>query len=147
MKASEVETGWDAVHYQLELMNPFFTVYQFGTDPTVENLAKAAYIPMVLGATGAVMYGATVSAVKPGLLHAMGSTMSWGRQGVNRASMWMLRQGGMAAVRSSPVVVPAAIAAAGAYTYEKKVNEPLRKEHSGFTSWFGPYASGFGTVV
>jgi hypothetical protein len=139
-------------------MNPFFTVYQFGTDPTVENLAKAAYIPMILGATGSVMYGATVSAVKPGLLHAMGSTMSWGRQGVNRASMWMLREGGMAAVRSSPVVVPAAIAVAGAYTYEKKVNSSLRESHGGahhkswiegFTqgSWFGPYGSGFGSVV
>jgi hypothetical protein len=144
MKASEVDTGWDAVHYQLELMNPFFTVYQFGTDPTVENLAKAAYIPMMLGATGAVFYGAGV--VKPGMLHAMGSTMSWGRQGINRATYFMLKQGGMAAVRSSPVVVPAAIAVAGAVTYEKRVNEPLRKSHHG-VSWFGPFASGFGSVV
>ena len=147
MKFADIDDNWDALHYQLELMNPFFGVYQFGTDPTVENLAKAAYLPGMFGLTGLTLY--KVLGETFGVRHAITSGMHWGRQGVNRTSMWMLRQGGMAAVRSSPVVVPAAIAVAGAVTYEKRVNESLKKAHGGAgrNVWFGPFASGFGSVV
>ncbi len=49
---------------------------------------------------------------------------------------------------SAYVGVPVAIAAATTYAYEKKVNEPIRKSHPGSQgTWFGPYGSGFGSVV
>lgn len=51
------------------------------------------------------------------------------------------------AITSAPVVVPV-VATAAAIGYEKAVNEPLRKAHGGWDiDWFGPFASGFGTVV
>lgn len=51
--------------------------------------------------------------------------------------------------RAAPYLAPVAASAAGAYVYEKKVNEPMRASHggSGSNTWFGPFASGFGTVV
>lgn len=57
-------------------------------------------------------------------------------------------------VRSTLTTTPGIIATpivasiAGAIGYEKYVNEPLRKAHKGADiDWFGPFASGFGSVV
>lgn len=51
------------------------------------------------------------------------------------------------AMATAPVMVPGA-AVAGAVAYEKYVNEPIRKAHGGIDiDWFGPFASGFGSVV
>ncbi len=51
---------------------------------------------------------------------------------------------GQLAAAAAPVLV----ATAGAIGYEKMVNEPIRKAHGNWViDWFGPFASGFGTVV
>ena len=68
-------------------------------------------------------------------------------------------QGVKAASRAvAPVAIPVAISVGGAIGYEKYVNEPLREAHDGGQTqswlgdfmqgtWFGPYASGFGSAV
>lgn len=50
---------------------------------------------------------------------------------------------------SGLIGVPAVIASTAAITYEKGVNEQVREAAPGHrtANWFGPYASGFGTVV
>lgn len=47
----------------------------------------------------------------------------------------------------NPIAAPVT-ATAAAITYEKYVNEPIRESHGGASgTWFGPFASGFGSVV
>ena len=51
-------------------------------------------------------------------------------------------------VLKNPITIATGVAVAGAIGYEKAVNEPLRQAHGGIDlDWFGPFASGFGTVV
>lgn len=49
---------------------------------------------------------------------------------------------------SGVLAVPVVIASVAAYQYETRVNEPIRElpAHSN-SNWFGPFASGFGSVV
>lgn len=55
-----------------------------------------------------------------------------------------LRAGTVAGV----LAVPTAIAVTTTLAYEKNVNKPIRKSHPGSQgTWFGPYGSGFGSVV
>ena len=139
----------DALWLQAELMNPFFGAYTFVDDPSPANFGKIFYLPGIFAATGALLYGATVPGVRPGVAHAMGSAAGYGRQLINRATMWTLQQTGRAVVQSSPVTVPAAVAATGAYYYEKEVNQRVRDAHpsGSSTPWYGPFASGFGSAV
>ncbi len=65
------------------------------------------------------------------------------------SGMSFLRQQaiGRVVMATAPVLAVGA-SVAGAVAYEKYVNEPLRKAHGGVSgTWFGPFASGFGTVV
>ena len=78
---------------------------------------------------------------------------------VMRGKSALLMQAAKAGVRTvAPVAIPVAISVGGAIGYEKLVNEPLRETHGGAQTrswlgdfmqgtWFGPYASGFGSVV
>jgi hypothetical protein len=52
-----------------------------------------------------------------------------------------------AALATAPALAVAGSVAA-AVGYERTVNEPIREAHGGIRNlWFGPFASGFGTVV
>lgn len=55
---------------------------------------------------------------------------------------------GIKPVQAAAVAAPVIAATVSAVTYEKYVNEPIRDSHGGSSgTWFGPYASGFGSVV
>jgi hypothetical protein len=127
---------------QYDLMNPF-NVIDMVREPSYENLVMTAYNPTI--AYGGFKLASIVSGT------AMPSF--WTRQ-VTKGYMTAsnLRFLGGVAVRSAPVVavaaVPAVLAAGYAYQYEKLVNEPLRRSHGSTQgTWFGAFASGFGTVV
>ena len=55
---------------------------------------------------------------------------------------------GLAAGPALVLAVPTVIATATAVAYEEAVNKEIRQGRSGFDiNWFGPFGSGFGSVV
>jgi len=137
----------DGLLLQAELLNPFFGVYQMATDPSWENFAKMMYIPGIISLGTAAVYFSPLNpaANRIGLRYAAMGVNAEARKQMNRMAFNAAR----VAIRAAPYLAPVAAAAAGAYVYEKKVNEPIRKSHGGSSrgTWFGPFASGFGTVV
>ncbi len=138
----------DALILQAKLLNPYLGIYNMATDPSLENFAKMMYIPAIAtGATAALYWSPFVGpAGRIGFRHAAMGVNVEVRKQINKAAWNTVRY----SVRAAPYLAPVAAAAAGAYVYEKEVNEPLRKKaHGGAASniWFGPFASGFGTVV
>lgn len=122
-----------------------FNVFYFVRSPSVEGAAKTALLPSLYLASGI----AVTHVLSPGglayspvinTLHRvdqLGKTVKYGA-----------RVGGLAARGLlSPVFGALALAVSGAWAYELYVNNPLRDAHSGDIDWFGPFASGFGTVV
>lgn len=124
--------------------------YFFIRDPTPENLAKAIF-PYTATTTSMYyfvrwldpvsMRGVGIREFSRNLfLHNMDTRL--------KALRSIAIGGARYAAATGVVAVPTAISAATTYAYEKKVNEPIRKSHPGSQgTWFGPYGSGFGSVV
>ena len=131
------DSPWGATQFQMDLMNPFDLDLKW----TAVRLGYGSGI--ALGGYAGVSY-------------VTGTPMpSMAVQSINRAFMSAARWRNLASigVRVTPVVavaaVPAVLSAGYAYQYEKHVNEKVRQAHSSGSStpWWGPFASGFGSVV
>ena len=119
--------------------------------PSTYHLASA----IARGDTDEAIYYAKLEAAVLGTQYTMLKFLNW-YSPKNAMSFHHLHSGmsyvrGQAlrslAMATAPVLALAASTAA-AVGYERTVNEPLRKAHGGIrNTWFGPYASGFGTVV
>lgn len=135
----EYEGFWEGgSQLQLELMSPFNT-FDVIRDPSTETIVKGLYMPAI-GYSGYRL--ATL---------AVGETMPsfWVRAAARYHDYKAVAQ---AASRTAPTMAvisaPVVTSVVGAVAYEKAVNEPIRKSHYGILgAWFGPFASGFGTVV
>ena len=123
---------------QLELMQPF-NLYDMAVDPSNETVTKAAYMPAI----GYTSYWLTTKI----LGEAMPSF--WVRAASRFHDIRMMAQTAAPyAGNVALITAPVAVATVGAIGYEKMVNEPLREAHGGWDiDWFGPYASGIGSVV
>ena len=142
----------DAVDIQLDLMSPF-NVFDMVKEPSLETLIKSAYMPTMayLGYYGAAKL---VGEAAPGF---------WVRRALSYEAMkGTVKVGARFVPGVALASVPVAISVTGAVAYEAGVNQPLRDAHFGagaFTwwrgnssssrvgLWFGPFASGFGSVV
>ncbi len=131
------DSPWGAAEFQYDLMNPF--------DYEMDWVA----LRLVYGSS--IAFGGYA-----GVSYLTGTPMpSMAVQSINRAFMTASRWRNLASigVRAAPVVtvaaVPVVLSGAYAYQYEKHVNEPLRDAHKSGSStpWWGPFASGFGSVV
>ncbi len=126
-----------ALSFQMDLMNPF------DADPEMLALRTA--------------YGTAISYGGFGLASFLTSTPmpSLFSQSITRAFMTAgrLRTIGTVAANTAPVVavaaVPLALSAGYAYQYEKHVNKKVRDAHpsGSSTPWWGPFASGLGSIV
>ena len=131
------DSPWGATQFQMDLMNPLdldlkWTAARlgYGSGIAFAGYAGASYV------TGTPMPSMAV-------------------QSINRAFMTASRWRNVASigVRFTPTVavaaVPVALSAGYAYQYEKHVNEKVRDAHESGSStpWYGPLASGFGSVV
>ena len=126
------------VQLQWELMQPF-NLYDMVRDPSTETVVKGMYMPAI----GYTAYRLTTLAVG----EAMPSF--WVRAASRFHDHKTLAQVG---VRSVPTVAlvsaPVISSVGGAVIYEKTVNRAVREAHGGWDiDWFGPFASGWGTVV
>ena len=133
----EYEGVTGALRLQMDLMNPLNS-YQLVQEPTVDNFVKTAYMPSMayLGYWGA---SALVGEAAPSFYVRQAIRFENTKTGLRLISH---------SIPTGIVIgVPVAASVTGAVVYEKTVNEPLRKSHYGFSSWFGPFASGFGSVV
>lgn len=134
---------WDQFEEALSFHDPRGPYY-FVKDPTPVNLYKMMH-PYVLTFGGGYMLTRMLDPTNP---------MTWTAYKAHKWDMTVrtARAIGVGAARtayvSAYVGVPVAIAAGTTYAYEKKVNEPIRRSHPGSQgTWFGPFGSGFGTVV
>ena len=123
---------------QLELMQPF-NLYDMAVDPSNETVTKAAYMPSI----GYTSYWLTTKI----LGEAMPSF--WVRAASRFHDIRMMVQAAAPHAGNVAIITaPIAVATVGAIGYEKMVNEPLRRSTPGSSGlWFGPFASGFGSVV
>lgn len=138
---AEGDDKWEEfLGLQWELMNPFdLHVIDFSKDPNIDEFIKMMYKPAIsylglraaLWVTGEAYLG------------------FWARQ----AWIWESRKAvARAAISYAPqaavVAVPVALSLAGAIGYERTVNALVRRSTPGSEGqWYGPFASGFGTVV
>lgn len=89
--------------------------------------------------------------VQIGLLSGMNLfTYAMSRQGYKTMTGILIEAAtGYSTGQLAAAAAPIAASVAGAVAYEKYVNQPLREAHGGAGGnvWFGPFASGFGSVV
>ncbi len=123
---------------QLELMQPF-NLYDMAVDPSNETVTKAAYMPAI-GYTSYWLITKMLGEAMPSF---------WVRAASRFHDIRMMAQAAAPyAGNVALITAPVAAATVGAIGYEKMVNEPLRRAHPGSQgTWFGPFASGFGSVV
>ena len=105
-----------------------------------------------LSAKGTATHGAVAIGMGAGMHYLASKSVldaQLFRLGGRYGMRYMIRAGiTHAVIHTAPIVVPTVIAVGGATLYEKHVNEPVRKSSGGSRgTWFGPFASGFGTVV
>ena len=122
-----------------------------GGIPSSYHLASA----IARGDTEEALYYAKLEAAVLGSQYTMLRFLNW-YSPKNAMSFHHLHSGmsyvrqqalGRVALASAPAIALAGSVAA-AVGYERTVNEPLRKAHGGQRNiWFGPFASGFGSVV
>ena len=107
------------------------------TDPSPANLAQIGFVPA---------HGYVASQL---IAFAIGERIAWYELLFHNLEMkkQLAKQVAVAAGRSAIITAPVVAAVTGAVVYEKTVNEPIRRSHFGFSSWFGPFASGFGSVL
>ena len=138
----------EAWELQLDLMNPFNIVEVF-VDPSMKNLLHAAYMPFI-GLSGTYLAGVLGGTADVSLLHRWQMASIHNRQQFAKSITRSIPAVARAAT-SLPALAGAAVvgtAAAMTYDYERYVNEPIRKSHPGSKgTWFGPFGSGFGSVV
>jgi hypothetical protein len=132
-----------SVKEALDWYNPL-APYYFAKDPSMERAAKMALVPTLLFGAGY----ATTAWLAPGVrytpqLHMLHRTAATGK--ILKSAGQSAALGGRALV--SPFMGALVTAVTGSFLYETFVNEPLRDAHPGNIDWFGPFASGFGTVV
>jgi len=134
------EGAEEAMELQWELMNPFGILSMEPSD-----FIKKALYSSGIGLTSTWLLGKAFGT---------GGLPLWTRWSTHLASMRMQASKRLvmqAAPLVAPVLIGAAVTAAagaGAYAYEKTVNEAIRESHPGSQgTWFGPFASGFGSVV
>ena len=131
---------------QMDLMDPF-SFYYFIRDPSIKTAASAAYMP-TMGYLGMRWAALVVGESLPPF---------WGRAGHHfnmLKSQAKSLLGGTATVGRtvlavSPFLLAATVSTGASIAYEETVNEPIRESSggSGANTWFGPFASGFGSVV
>lgn len=122
-----------------------------GGIPSSYHLASA----IARGDTEEALYYAKLEAAVLGTQYTMLRFLNW-YSPKNAMSFHHLHSGmsyvrqqalGRVALATAPAIALAGSVAA-AVGYERTVNEPLRKASGGQRNiWFGPFASGFGTVV
>ncbi len=138
MMFEEYEGASGAVDLQIDLMNPF-NAFELVKEPSMENLLKSAYMPSMayLGYYGAATL---VGEAAPGF---------WVRQALSyEATKGALQATARVAPSVAIASVPIAVSVVGAMFYERTVNRAVRKSTPGSAGlWFGPFASGFGSVV
>ena len=119
--------------------------------PSSYHLASA----IARGDTEEALYYAKLEAAVIGTQYTMLKFLNW--YSPKNAMSFHHLHSGMSFVRQQAVsrvataTAPALVVAgsvAAAIGYERAVNEPLREAHGGIeNTWFGPFASGFGSVV
>ncbi len=138
MMFEEYEGPSGAVELQLDLMNPF-NAFELVKEPSMENLIKSAYMPSMayLGYYGAATL---VGEAAPGF---------WVRQALSYEATKGTLQATARFVPSVAIAsVPITFSVVGAAFYERTVNRAVRKSSPGSAGiWYGPFVSGFGSVV
>ncbi len=157
MRFHEIESERDAAQWIFEVYNPFGYV-EFVFDEDRDWWEKAEHGAVAYGTFSLPLhFGAAISTggywanLPPGMFARSLAVRKFASEIYFAAARnsWRLVQTiapyfGNAALVSAPVVA----ATAGAIGYEKTVNQPLRDAHPGSSgTWFGPFASGFGSVV
>ena len=132
--------------YDPSVAADYSTALVVGGLPSAYHLASA----IVRGDDQEAMYYAKLEASVLGTQYGMLRFLNW-YSPKNAISFKELHHGlsyfRSRAIMTAPVAVPV-VAVTGAIAYEKAVNEPLRQAHGNWDiDWFGPFASGFGTVV
>jgi len=141
---STEEMMWNVLLWYGEVFNPL-NIIRPGKFTTKRGLVQSA---TGAGITGSAMYAASLLNTVPG----QGVTAQ--RALMTKANAYRsLAQGTVRAGAHvgrgllSPIFGALATAVTGAWAYEMYVNNPLRDAHPGDIDWFGPFASGLGTVV
>lgn len=154
------EKGWDQnVQFWGDVFNPMGYV-ELATDPSEDKFAEqalhfsiksaiatgAAAGVWALSGGGASMgmwFGASPPTAKR-MFALKADTYRAMAQFVWQAARTGISYAPQAAIIAAPIVA----STAGAIAYERMVNEPLRDaHHSTQGTWFGAFASGFGSVV
>ena len=149
---------WDDVEeggmFWVDALNPLGT-FKFAADPSWSGLqdyfVKKAALTGVLGTSAALLHLASSPHARTPV-SILARNFYWVQQGMMKEAKRTILKGAVrAGASAAPVLIGAAVVAgagAGAYAYEKSVNEPIRESHPGSQgTWFGPFGSGFGSVV
>ena len=142
------ESILEALEWWLTALTPSIPFMGYYLDSTKEERLDRLYRSAgVMTVTGSALYlaGAGSSLTNPATLQGsmamqvekfrmLGSTVARTGVFVGRGLL-------------SPIFGALATAVTGAWAYEMYVNNPLRDSHPEDIDWFGPFASGFGTVV
>lgn len=107
-------------------------------EPSLNSLMRMGYVP-------AHFYGAAKL-----IAFGVGEKIGFTEMLMHSTDMRkkMMQKMLITGVRTSIVTAPVVASVAGSIAYEKAVNEPLRRASPGSSgTWFGPFASGFGSVV
>ncbi len=143
----EEEDALDVIYWHLDALNPVEN-FQTLLDPSWRGVAVGLTIPAYITAAAYIVGSPLFStgATWAPNFRGLAATRIWVSQEMRKAMF----RGAVTGFKVGGAPLLAATASAGAsYVYEKEVNEPIRKSSggSGSNTWFGPFASGFGSVV